>query len=147
MLTIRIHRQDMREACRLRGAQSLEDGGTFPAIARQNENLHAGIERRQILDRGRRLVRAAINDDPDKRPKRARRAHRLDEFRAGVVTRNKDEVSRQGRPCASFSSSVGVGQSAPIKRMQIRDKIAQVAINSQRWTEPHAIDQGKAGLL
>ena len=76
MLAIGIHGQGMREAARGGGPQPGQDRRALPLIFGLQEHAHARITGGAALKLGASAIGAAVDDDPDRIPLRARFRHR-----------------------------------------------------------------------
>jgi hypothetical protein len=97
MLAVGVHRQGMRESCRPRRRERMQDGSALALVLRKHLDAQTGIVGRERAQAFGSAVAAAVDDDPHRRPCRTGRTHRLVDQRPGVVARNDDEVRRRRR--------------------------------------------------
>src|ERR1043166_1133600 len=92
MLSIRVHGQHMTVARRLRFAQAVQYRRAFTLIARQYHDSQPGVFARDVLQRFCRALVTAIDDDPHRTPELSCRAYGFDNFLAGVVAWDEDQM-------------------------------------------------------
>jgi hypothetical protein len=105
VLAVGIHRQRVRVARRARLLERVQDGRALAGVLREDVDAQPGILAGHRPQAAVGAVATAVDDDPHRRPLRARRAHRRVDERPGVVARDDDDVRRRHRWRSQLPSS------------------------------------------
>jgi len=97
MLPVGVHDEGMREAARERRSKTVENCRALAAILRSQQHSQGRILSRHAGKFLPRPIRAAVHDDPDRVPVRARAAYGLEYLVAGVITRDENDMCRRRR--------------------------------------------------